>query len=237
MARLKEIIAKIEPHFRAQAERDVESVLRTGARSQGDLRSVLRRKKVPTPILIKVCWVLGRLGDKRSEFPLLGALKHSDPQLRHAAAQSLGEVGRRRAVGLLVAALLLDQHVDVRMAAAHALGSLRDRRALQPLVGKLGDPNEDPRVRGMAAEALASLRDRRAVVPLITALRDASVEVRFWSAFTLGQLGSECALPELERLASEDEAVLLGWRSIKEEAAEAIDAIRGRESSTPKPQD
>jgi len=61
-------------------------------------------------------------------------------------------------------------------------------------VAKLADRNEDPRVRGLAAEALTEAGERRAVPSLIAVLGDPSVEVRFWAAFALGELGNPAAL-------------------------------------------
>jgi len=100
-------------------------------------------------------------------------------------------------------------------------------------VAKLADRNEDPRVRGLAAEALTEAGERRAVPSLIAVLGDPSVEVRFWAAFALGQLGDPAALRALERLAETDDAELPGWRSVKDEAADAIERIRQHAANCP----
>lgn len=226
--RFAEIAGRIDPGFRTQARRDLESVLRTGARSLRDLHDVLRAGRASEKVLIKVCWVLGRMGDKRSVFVLLEALQNGSPGLRSAAARALGELQSARAVTPLIRALLRDDDAGVRMAAAHALGTLRATEAFKSLVNTLRDRDEEPKVRGMAAEALAVLCDKRAVRPLIAALRDESVDVRFWATFALGELASTLALPELERIALTDDRVLPGWWAIKLEASNAVNAIRSR---------
>jgi len=111
------------------------------------------------------------------------------------------------------------------MSAAHALGVLGDHRAVDPLLAKLADRTEEPRVRGFAAEALTGPRERRAVPLLIAALDDPSVVVMFWATFALGELGDSPEFGALERLAQTDDAVLPGWRSVKDEAAAAIERI------------
>jgi HEAT repeat protein len=131
-----------------------------------------------------------------------------------------------RAVPELLAALQTDPDPDTRMSAAHSLGVLGDHRAVDPLLAKLADRTEDPRVRGFVAEALTGPQERRAVPFLIAVLDDPSVEVRFWAAFALGELGDSTALGALERLAQTDDAVVPGWRSVKDEAAAAIERIR-----------
>ncbi len=114
------------------------------------------------------------------------------------------------------------------MAAAYSLGLLGDHRAVDPLLACLADRSEDPRVRGFAAEALTGPSERRAVPALIAALGDPSVEVRFWAAFALGELGDPAALSALQQLAQTDEATLPGWWSVSDEAAAAIESIRAR---------
>jgi HEAT repeat protein len=140
----------------------------------------------------------------------------------------LGEVNADAAAPPLIGLLLEDTAIEVRVSAAYALGLLGDPQAIEPLIQKLDDQTEDARVRGTAAEALGDLRDPAGVMPLIAALNDPSAEVRFWAAFAVGQLGDPRALPQLERLAASDQAVLAGYGAVSAEAAEAIRNIRAR---------
>lgn len=224
--RLRSIIEPLAPRFRDRARRDIESVLRLGAKSPADLLAIVRNNRVAPHFRIKVCWILGRLGDKRAAPAMMVALTDNAPRLRQAAAQSLGELRSSRALPLLVAALRAEPEVDVRTAIVSALGSLRDARTFRPLVQLLNRKSEDPVVRGMAAEALADLPHSGAAAVLMTALSDPSAEVRFWAAFGLGQLGAWHALPQLELLASTDAARLPRWGTVREEAIKAIERIR-----------
>ena len=225
-ARLRSIVSPIPPGFRRRAMRDIKTVLESGVSLRTDLLTILKNKRARANLLIKVCWILGRLGDRRAVPAIISALAHDDARVRQAAAQSLGELGSRRAVPSLVALLRRDKYGDVRGAAASALGALRDGRAFAPLASTLSNQREDPKVRGLAAEALAGLRHRGVAAALIAALSDQSAEVRFWAAFGLGQLRSRRALPDLELLAANDDAVLPGWGAVREEATRAIEYIR-----------
>jgi HEAT repeat protein len=131
---------------------------------------------------------------------------------------------------------MLEQAEDAekRQIAAYTLGLLHDERAIKPLVNALENQDEDPKVRGDAAEALAYLtkwldkEDVQASVvgALLDSLKDPAVEVRFWSAFALGELGVKQAVPALKQLAASDESVLQGWWSVSKEASDAIRQIQ-----------
>jgi HEAT repeat protein len=125
----------------------------------------------------------------------------------------------------LLAALERDPRPEIRVAAAYALGLLKNGLAVDPLLKTLANPQENARVRGFCAEALEGIGDRRASAGLIEALDDAKVEVRFWSAFALGELKEPLALAKLAALAKNDTAILEGWGSVQEEAADAIAKI------------
>jgi len=222
---LRSIAARLPPRYRRRGRRDIESVLRTGVRSRADLLAVLKNRASDPNIRSRVCWILGRLRDKRSAPAIIAAVEDPDPRLRQAAAQALGEIGSRRAFRALVAALQ-DEDVEVRVTAASSLGALRDGRAFLPLVDVLNNRREDPRVRGMAAEALAAVPHRRAADVLVAMLSDRSAEVRLCAAFALGQLRSPKALRKLKRLAATDRARPKGWGAVKDEAARAIEYIQ-----------
>jgi len=183
-------------------------------------------------VRLAAIWTLERLKDTRAVPTLLRALTDEHPAVRQAAAMSLGLLDDNRAVSPLIAALQTDMDNGVRKAAAYALRWLRDASAVGPLLRTLQNESEDAAVRGEAAESLGELNARQALPFLIAALRDPSAEVRLWSAFALGTLGDAHALPELERIAATDEAVvphlahLSSKGMIKNEAREAIERIR-----------
>ena len=106
----------------------------------------------------------------------------------------------------------------------------------------LSDVNESPSLRAQAAEGLAEIYEmyvrehgrtrqyRRTGELLIQILRDPAPEVRFWTCFALGKMHYRQALRALNTLANIDLATHGPWWSIGEEAADAIDWIKGRPS-------
>lgn len=73
--------------------------------------------------------------DLNSPIPLeyfLLKLKSNNPQARRIAVEGIGQLGDRRGVEPLMAALR-DENVGVRYAAAQSLGMLGDKRALNVL--------------------------------------------------------------------------------------------------------
>jgi HEAT repeat protein len=148
------------------------------------------------------------------------------------AAQALIETPGRRVRQGLERLLASHERADVRAKAAWALGfHPQGPQAAESLLRTLRDLDEEVDVRAHAAEALGHLADRlgeheREVLgALLHALRDSSPEVRFWSAFALGNLGDEAAIPALELLAARDEESVPGWWSIRKEANDSIKQI------------
>jgi HEAT repeat protein len=181
------------------------------------------------------CCVLGRRRDKRSAWVLLSAFGDARREVFWEAAKALASIRNRHAFRPLAAALAGEKDMEKRKAAAYALGWLGDQRAVEPLLERVADAAEDPRVRGQAAESLGYLLeylqmqaqpDAAAVDALIAALRDPSGEVRFWAAFALGLARDHRAIPELERLAEADHQVVPGWWAVSKEAHDAIANIK-----------
>jgi HEAT repeat protein len=59
--------------------------------------------------------------------------------------------------------------------------------------------------------SLVDRKRKRVVDALINGLDDASMEVRFWSAFALGEMKVRKAANKLERLAAKDDEVFTWW--------------------------
>lgn len=179
---------------------------------------------------VTACWFLGQLRRPRAVPALCEALTRGLLPVRIAACYALVELGDTTATGCLAHALSSDQQVEVRKAAAYGLGWLRDRRAVPPLLETLRNSSEDADVRGMAAEQLGRLQDPDAVSDLRRALRDEWPEVRFWAAYALGSFASSEVIEDLEVLAGWDTATVQGQGSVREEALEAINSIRERDT-------
>ena len=98
---------------------------------------------------------------------LILALKHSDAELRSAAASALCKVGDEQAVESLIEALLTDEAWVVRRYAAEALGKIGSEQVVEPLTVAV---NEDPFVcqitgrrvvRMVAEEALKDIENAK----------------------------------------------------------------------------
>jgi HEAT repeat protein len=230
---LKAILEKLDPQFRDAGERDIQTLVQAGATSLERTRTLCVDPDVHARARSLACWALGRLGDKEAIPAILRALEDDDLSVRVASAHALGELDDALAVEPLIRSLKLDPSLDVRQMAAWSLGRIGDATALNPLVAVLGALEESPSVRAECAEALGELGQDAAVMPLLEALRDPSPEVRFFSAFALGQIGDVRALPALQHVAAADEGTAQGWGSVREEAADAIEAIHARSCGRP----
>lgn len=83
---------------------------------------------------------------------LIELLRDPDWKIRYRAAEALGMIEDKRAVGPLIG-LLSDEKDHVRYMAAKSLGMLKDPAAVEPLKRCLTD--ENPYVRRIGGEALA----------------------------------------------------------------------------------
>lgn len=109
-----------------------------------------------------------------------------------------------------------------RAAAAYAMQIVSTPRTIRALENVVRNKLERPRVRGEAAEALAHCHRRKSHDVLLRALADSSKEVRFWSAFALGEMAEPRAISALERLAASDTRLVKRFHSVAKEAADAI---------------
>jgi hypothetical protein len=133
----------------------------------------------------------------------IGALADRAPEVREAAAWTLGQIAEPMAVAALGRALE-DTDAVVRGLAALALRNIGSAAApaRDALLAKLDDP--EPAVRMMAAQAIGRLRDPAAIDRLIqtASLSGQDVQVLRSVADALGDLGPQAvrALPALRNL-------------------------------------
>jgi HEAT repeat protein len=157
---------------------------------------------------------------------LITLLKKQD-SLSAQAAESLGNIGDKRAVDILIKSLSLQNDAEIRKYAAEALGKIQDPRAAKPLVAALQDTNtnvrdasktaikelaaKDPKViklliPGLTSENQKLLDETRsalarigtpAVDPMIKALKDENAMIRLGAAIVLGDIGDQKAIKPL----------------------------------------
>jgi len=189
--------------------------------------------------------LLGDMCSSLAEVPLLQALNDRDPDVRLAAARSLGRLRPRTAAGPLLFALV--QGLVPRAVAANALLSIGaaalpgirnllddDQPAARAnaveLLGRLGNPRDSqslrdrlgddaPLVRRRACEALARLGADDAGDALEELLADDVTDVRISAAAAIGAVGDDRSAPTLLRLVHHDVV------EVSEVAARALSAV------------
>lgn len=223
---LKRIIENLSEGVERQAKNDIYRLLKKN-KSFESLQSLLINEEADPEHRVVACWAFGQLRDKQAVKALLAAFNGENVKVQWEAAKSMGLIGSKRAIKPLIEALLTSLSTEKRTAAAYALGLLKDERAVKPLVDILNNKKEHPKLRGQSAEALANFNRREVVDSLLEALKDQEPEVRFWSAFALGELRVRKALPALKRLAEKDTAHVPSWWIVSSEAVDAIHRING----------
>lgn len=116
---------------------------------------------------------------------LIKALGHKNLDIQWQASSALAGLGTEGMNHLLAALHSRNKHT--RLGVIEALGEIRDPRAVDPLIGLLGD--NDNEVRWEAALALGEIADPRAFGPLEATLRDPDRYVRHGSAIALEKMG------------------------------------------------
>jgi HEAT repeat protein len=120
---------------------------------------------------------------------------------------------------VLLRALSFEQP-ETRRRAAESLGYRGQREAVEPLLGRLAVPEDDPHVRSAVYLALGRLRDRRAVPVLMRCLDvESREEIRSDCATALSMVGDPSTVARLERAVREDASFLVRSR--------AVDALGG----------
>jgi HEAT repeat protein len=137
-----------------------------------------------------------------------------------------GRTADKRLERPLIATLKKGHRTFNRAAAAFAIQMVSTPKTVRALERVVKNKSERPRVRGEAAEALAHCHRRESHAVLLAGLNDSSKDVRFWSAFSLGEMAETRALPSLRRLTATDRRVVKGFHSVAKEAADAIENIQ-----------
>lgn len=211
---------------------DLARIRAAGIDSVDTLESIIKNGDTPQETRLAGCWLLARLMPPSAPATFFTLFSSPIPELRAAGTRYFAEVKGSGHDEEIIQLLRTDQDREVRFAAAYALGLIGRDSAISSILEAAQDTREETRVRGAAIEALADIRNPRVIQDLIPLLKDPASEVRFWTIFTLGQLGDASIIADLEHLRDTDEAVVPGWRSIREECDEAIRNIHERSNST-----
>jgi HEAT repeat protein/beta-lactamase regulating signal transducer with metallopeptidase domain len=128
---------------------------------------------------------------------LIARLKDENAGVRKAAANSLGQIGDRRAVVPLIA-VLADSDAEVRYTAIDALANLEDPRAIGPIAGLLKDPITE--VRHNALSALSRWDQGVPTAQVVALLDDPDAEVRREAVNLLEHLNARSSGAAIARL-------------------------------------
>lgn len=128
---------------------------------------------------------------------LIARLKDENAGVRKAAANSLGQIGDRRAVAPLIA-VLADSDAEVRYTAIDALANLEDPRAIGPIADLLRDPVTD--VRRNALSALSHWDQGAPTAQVVALLDDPDADVRREAVNLLEHLNARSSGAAIARL-------------------------------------
>lgn len=136
------------------------------------------------------------------QFHVSMSIEDIKPSVRIEAVKALGEIGDRRVVPFLGAALLntLDRFLDAKEEIAIALGKIGDRRAV-PCLGEalLDAPDRTFGFKRSLIIALTEIGDEDALFYIGEALLKRNINITETTVKALVEIGDERALPYLEK--------------------------------------
>lgn len=223
---LRSRLRNLQPEIRAAYEATLAKLSDLGIHTESDLVAALESRSEGR---LLACWAAGELRAHATS-TLLWTIIETDADTAIEAAKALLKlyVGDEMVSMVPRCAALLEARAAasaIRIAAAYALAQTNEL-AIGSLTETLADLHDDPAVRAHCAEALGVLHAGTAVPLLIGTLQDMHPEVRYWSAYALGEIGDVRAADALLRLAEHDATTI--ERPVSEEARRAFDAIMNR---------
>jgi HEAT repeat protein len=184
------------------------------------LSGVMLRLDQPSTLRAAAALALGRIGDRIAVGALSEALKDPAPEVRYAAALSLGRLPADGVATRLERTLRSDPVWQPRYAAAIALGRSRKAFVAEALADALvSDPAWQ--VRQQAARSLQDLGTAHAAAALATALNDLEPSVRAAAGAGLAEIGG----PEERR------AVVSSLKNEADPSVRAVLALAARRAS------
>ncbi len=125
-------------------------------------------------------------------------LQSTDPVIRLAAVESLGDMKRNPAGLSLIAPMLDDPNPQIRIAALEAIADSHDTTLITRIEAYIFDRDTDVRI--TAIQALASMEDESATLALASLLNDPNSSVRHNAVNALGEIGGELAINYLRQV-------------------------------------
>jgi len=195
-------------------------------------------KKVTEPLLnllgraedetayVALLEALGDLKDERAVGALLRLLEHRNALVASKAAESIGKIGNRGVVPVLVKVARKSTMTSVRYSAVFALGELGDSEPVDMLLGFL--KSEDASLRYAAAHSLAMIADEKALDALLEVLcSDTSWGVRWAAAKGVGRICK--GKPNTKAVGCLIDALLDENETVRKEALSSLRAVTGED--------
>jgi HEAT repeat protein len=185
------------------------------------------------------CWLVGRIGNDRDADTLVSILSGQRHELWMQAATSLSLIATQKHLIPLRSILATSSDPAQRKSVVYTLSFLSQSHnspdVIRVLCNVAANRVEAPVVRAQALEGLGNKLSQElppnlyqdALTVILEALDHADAEIRFWGCFAVGAIRIEAALPKLQVLAQTDNAIVEGWWSVGEEAADSITLING----------
>jgi HEAT repeat protein len=171
--------------------------------TEGNITALIKYLSEKDPFVRAIgCEVLGKMRERKALKQIMMLLKDPSKYVREKAAISLGQIGDKKAVPVLVEALEKDDAEEVRVTIAGVLGHLRDKVAVPALIKTLEDPS--PTARMKSAISLGLIGDPEAIPALYKVLKDPNELVRKYACEALGNIGRS-AIPALLMALKDDQ--------------------------------
>jgi HEAT repeat protein len=175
-------------------------------------------------VRVSAARALGEIGDPRAVDPLIQAFDDKVMEVRDAAVDALGKIGKPAVQPLGAVLQANDWHIN--RSAAKALGRIGDTLSVDYLIAALGDEKLKFMVRDDVITALGLTGDTRAVEPLIHRLKEEGQSVSANVVRVLGDFHDLRAIEPLKTvLKNKDERV-------RKAAAESLDKLGWKPDQT-----
>jgi HEAT repeat protein len=160
----------------------------------------------------------------------VAGLKHQDPSVREAAAESLGIITSMRGANMLEQSFKdRDEAENVRLAALKSLKQLGAESFSELFRDALKDESETAQIRVHAARALAEAKDGKSLELLVDVAKDKkeAFELRKEAISCLGATGNSKAVKPLIGILSSSDA------DLRREAVKSLERLRDRRALKP----